>query len=134
MKKRTPKPFEADKTYTTKFQTGWHFHIQRIEKQLAYGIYLEMEHLGVCGLDLERILPEYEEVEVAHPAIDPLERQKAKLIESLNWHKEHQKELPAEFKGSMQATIESLKEDIKIVDQAIRLLIKNESEKEEIRS
>lgn len=66
-----PLPFEEGKIYTTKFATKEKFELKKIlwkeEKikdevftvaYMFYGIYLEHPHLGLCSLNVDRLIPE----------------------------------------------------------------------------
>ena len=58
-------PLEEGKTYKTKFQTGDTFTVVKIFKDKktseiyrVEGIYENAKHLGICPLDVNRILPD----------------------------------------------------------------------------
>lgn len=60
-------PVEEGKVYTTKFQTGDKFKIEKIIRKVINGTdkiiridgyYIGREHLGICPLPLERLLVE----------------------------------------------------------------------------
>lgn len=59
-------PFEIDQEYETKFQTPEKFIIKEIKyqhKKPVYflGIYVGKEHLGNCLLNVDRLVPKFEE-------------------------------------------------------------------------
>lgn len=58
-------PFEENKTYQTKFQTGEHFTIKKLifKKDVVIsvvGIYEKAPHLENCPLSVDRLIPETE--------------------------------------------------------------------------
>lgn len=80
MKKQIYKdlPLEIDKIYETKFQTGEKFLLKEIvtvvknketKISMLKGIYVNTPHLGICPLNVDRLIPEriYENtVDVCH--------------------------------------------------------------------
>ena len=64
-------PFEVGKTYQTKFSTGWKFLVKEViykeikvdggfqkKETEARGIYENSPHLGICPLNIERLIPD----------------------------------------------------------------------------
>ena len=47
---------EIDKTYKTKLSTGESFLVKRIEKNKVFGIYEKSPHLGLCSLEMGRLI------------------------------------------------------------------------------
>ncbi len=42
--------------YKTKFQTGEHFIVKEIRKTYVMGIYINALHLGLCPLNIDRLV------------------------------------------------------------------------------
>lgn len=63
-------PLELDKTYNTRFQESTQFQVKRIvyhpkelDKQIwVEGIYLDKPHLGLCPLNVDRLIADTQEV------------------------------------------------------------------------
>ena len=77
IKKFKELPFEIDRVYTTKFQTKDQFLLKNImlSGHMVKGIYIGSEHLGICGLGIDRLIPETEfecEIEVCDKCGEPI--------------------------------------------------------------
>jgi len=64
IKKKVNLPIEIDKTYTTKMSTGDKFLVKKITNNKegkpiqVHGIYEKYPHLGICPINIERLIPE----------------------------------------------------------------------------
>lgn len=71
VKKRINLPIEVDKTYITKMSTADKFLVKRITNNKdgkpvqVHGIYEKYPHLGECPLNVERLIAETVDGEVA---------------------------------------------------------------------
>lgn len=62
IKKFRDLPFVLNRVYTTKMQTKDQFLLKEIMSNghMVKGIYVGCEHLGICALGIDRLIPETE--------------------------------------------------------------------------